>query len=246
MRVPEWVGRDRVAVLAALLGPFAVSVVLVPFRDSFANTSVALVLVLVVVAVAANGYRVAGVLAALSAGVWFDFFFTRPYQRFTISDQADVETLVLLLLVGVGVTELAVWGRRQEARANREAGYLAGIRDAAEVGATGGSSTALIEQVSGQLTRILGLRGCHFQYGAAGLGEPPRLQHDGQVVWKRAVWDVERRGLPVESEIELLVESGGRLRGRFLMSAAHETRVSLAQRLVAVTLADQVGAAMSE
>ena len=33
------------------------------------------------VAVAANGYRLAGVLAALSAAVWFDFFLTQPYQR---------------------------------------------------------------------------------------------------------------------------------------------------------------------
>jgi len=236
--------RDRVALLLAVLAPLAVSAALVPFRDRFANTQVALVLVVVVVAVAANGYRVAGIFAALSAGVWFDFFFTQPYQRFTIDDRADIETLVLLLAVGIAVTELAVWGRRQQALASREAGYIAGIQAASEVGATGGSANALIKEVSDQLIRTLGLRGCRFQRGVSGVGNPPRLRRDGQVVWNGAVLDVERRGLPVDSEIELLVESGGRLHGRYMLSAAPDTRAPLAQRRVAITLADQVGAAL--
>jgi hypothetical protein len=84
-----------------------------------------------------------------------------------------------------------------------------------------------------------------FQPGVAGIGNSPRLQRDGQVVWNRSVWDVERHGLPIESEIELIVESGGHLRGRFMLTAAQGTRVPLAQRLVAVTLADRVGAALA-
>jgi K+-sensing histidine kinase KdpD len=242
--VRQWLSRERIALLFAVLAPLAVSAALVPFRDSLANTHVALVLVVVIVGVAANGYRVAGILAALSAGVWFDFFFTQPYQRFTIDDRADIETLVLLLAVGVAVTELAVWGRRQQALASREAGYLAGIQAAAEVGATGGSANALTREVSDQLVRTLGLRGCRFQPGVSGVGNPPRLRRDGQVVWNGAVWDVERSGLPVDRDIELLVETGGRLHGRYMLSEAPDARPPLAQRRVAVTLADQVGAAL--
>jgi hypothetical protein len=104
VRVLTLLRRDRVAVLVALLGPFVVSVALVPLRDSFANTNAALILVLVIVAVATTGKRVAGVLAAVSAGVWFDFFLTRPYERLTIANQADLETTALLIAVGVGVT----------------------------------------------------------------------------------------------------------------------------------------------
>ena len=129
--------RDRLALVLAVLAPFAVSVVLVPVRDDFDNTQIALVLVVVVVAVAAYGNRVAGYVAALSAGLWFDFFFTRPYERFTITRRSDIETFVLLLVVGLTVTELAVWGRRQQALVSRQAGYLAGIHAAAESGATG-------------------------------------------------------------------------------------------------------------
>jgi K+-sensing histidine kinase KdpD len=236
--------RDRNAVLGALIGPFAITLVLVPFRDSFANTNAALILVLAIVAVAATGNRVAGVLGAMSAAVWFDVFLTRPYERLTIADRADLETTALLLAVGVGVTELAAWGHRQHALADRDAGYLAGIRAAAEAVAAGRSSGDLIDEVSRQLTRVLGLRACRFQYGVAGLGHPARLRDDGQVEWQGAMWDVERKGLPVDTEIELLVENGGRLQGRFVLGSAPDSHPSTAQRLVAVTLAAQVGSAL--
>lgn len=231
-------------VLVALVAPLLVSVALVPFRDSFANTNAALVMVLLIVAVAAVGSRVAGIVAAASAAVWFDFFLTRPYQQLTITDQADVETTVLLLAVGVGVTELAAWGRRKDALAQREAGYLAGIEAAAEAVAAGGSSGELIDEVSRQLVRVLGLRSCRFEEGVAGLGRPPRLRGDGQVEWQRRVWDVEREGLPTDGEIELLVESKGQIQGRFMLDASSDAHPSMAQRLVAVTLASQVGASL--
>lgn len=244
MTMRDLLGRERVVVLIALVGPFIVSVALVPFRDSFANTNAALVLVLVIVAVAAGGTRLAGVLAAVSAAVCFDFFLTRPYERLTITARVDLETTVLLLAVGVGVTELAVWGRRQHALANRDAGYLAGIRAAAEPVASGRSSGELIKEVSGQLTRVLDLRACHFQYGVAGLGHPARLRDDGRVERQGAEWDVERKGLPFDIDTELLVESGGRLQGRFRLTAAPDAHRSIAARLVAVTLAAQVGASL--
>jgi hypothetical protein len=218
--------------------------VLVPFRESFANTDAALVFVVIVVAIAAIGYRLAGVAAAVSTAATFDFFLTRPYEQFTISSATDVETAALLLVVGFAVTELAVWGRRQQAMASRDAGYLAGIQAASEVMATGGSGDLLIQEVSSQLTRALGLGGCRFQRGLAGVGQPPRLRRDGEVVWDRKVWDVDHDGLPTDAEIELLVENGGRLHGRFLLTATPQSRHSLADRRTAVTLADQVGAAL--
>jgi K+-sensing histidine kinase KdpD len=236
--------RDRVTVLVALTGPFVVCLVLVPFRHTFANTNAALILVLVIVAVAATGNRVAGVLAAMSAAAWFDFFLTRPYERPTITDRTDLETTALLLAVGVGTTALAAWGHRQQALAIRDAGYLAGIQAAAEAVATGGPSGDLIDEVSRQLIRVLRLRACRFQYGVAGLGHPARLCDDGQVERQGAAWDVERKGLPVDVDIELLVESGGLLQGRFLLSAAPDTYPKTAARLVAVTLAAQVGASL--
>ena len=237
--------RDRLAVLAALVVPVVVAAILVPFRSSFPNTDAALVMILVVVAVAANGYRLAGVLAAVSVAVWFDFFLTRPYETFSITRRTDIETTVLLLVIGVAVTEIAVWGRRQHLTASRRAGYLEGISSAAQAVAAGGSASALIDQVTGQLTQLLSLRSCSFQRGVAGLGRPARLRHDGSVTIGQRAWNVDSEGFPASSDTELLVESGGMFQGRFLMTPAPEARPTLEQRLLAVALADQVGAALA-
>jgi K+-sensing histidine kinase KdpD len=240
-----YVNRDRLAVLAALAAPLALAGILVPFRTGFPNTDAALALILVVVAVAANGDRLAGVLAAVSAAVWFDFFLTRPYERFSITSRTDIETTVLLLVIGVAVTELAVWGRRQHAAASRRAGYLDGINSAAHAVAAGGSPSVLIEQVTGQLTRLLTLRSCRFQYGVAGIGQPARLQHDGSVTAEHRAWAVDAEGFPADMDTELLVESGGLFQGRFLMTPERGARPTLEQRVLAVALADQVGAALA-
>jgi len=237
--------RDRLAVLAALAAPLALAVILVPFRTSFPNTDAALALILVVVAVAANGNRLAGVLAAVSAAVWYDFFLTRPYERFTITGRTDIETTVLLLVIGVAVTELAVWGRRQHATASRRAGYLDGIASAAQAVAVGSSPSVLVEQVTDQLIQLLTLQSCRFQYGVAGLGRPARLQHDGSVTVGHRDWAVDTEGFPGGTELELLVESGGLFRGRFLMTPDREARPTLEQRLLAIAFADQVGAALA-
>jgi len=237
--------RDHLAVAAGLVAPLALTALLVPFRSSFANTDAALALILLVVLVAAAGNRLAGYVAAVSAAAWFDFFLTRPYEQFSITRAADIETTVLVLVIGVAVTEIAVWGRRQHAAASRRAGYLEGINDAARAVAAGDSPSALIEQVAASLTQLLSLRSCKFQYGMAGLGRPARLEHDGSVVADGRPFDVQAGGLPAERGTELLVESGGRLQGRFLMDPDPAARPTREQLLVAVALADQVGAALT-
>ncbi len=243
--MPGYLTRDRLAVLAALAAPLALAAVLVPFRASFPNTDAALALLLVVVAVAANGYRLAGVLAAVSTAVWFDFFLTQPYERFSITHRTDIETTVLLLVIGIAVTEIAVWGRRQHLTASRRAGYLDGINSAAQAVAAGGSASALTGQVTSQLTQLLSLRSCEFQYGVAGLGRPARLRRDGSVTIGQRAWDVDAEGFPRATDTELLVESGGIFQGRFLMTPAPDARPTLEQRLLAVAFADQVGAALA-
>ncbi|HEY1324776.1 MAG TPA: DUF4118 domain-containing protein [Streptosporangiaceae bacterium] len=240
------ISRDHIAVAAALTGPLAAAAALVPVRTSFANTDAALVLVAVVVAVAATGARAAGNLAAAGSAIWFDFFLTQPYEQFTITRRSDIETTLLLLIIGVAVTELAVWGRRQAAAASRRAGYVSGLHAAAEAAAAAQRSPDnVIRQVSDQLTRLLHLQSCQFQRGYSGVGGPARLNHDGQVTVDHHAWPVDRKGLPPGKALELLVESGGVLQGRFLMTptaTAHPTREN---RLVAALLADQVGAAFA-
>jgi hypothetical protein len=244
VRTPQWLTRSHIAMIVGFTAPLALTAVLVPFRGSFANTDAALALILVVVAVAAAGYRAAGVLAAISAAAWYDFFLTKPYETFTINRAADIETTVLLLVIGIAVTEISVWGHRQQVVAGRRSGYLEGINDAARAVAAGDSPSVLANQVAARLVELLGLRSSQFEYGRAGLGRPGRINHDGSVTVGGNPWDVDRFGLPHTAGTELLVESGGRLHGRFLMHPDPAVRPSREQILVAVALADQVGAAM--
>jgi K+-sensing histidine kinase KdpD len=225
--------------------PLAACAVLALFRDSVANTNAALGLVLLVVAAACTGIRSAGIVAALSSAAWFDFLLTEHYNTFTITDRADIETAVLLLLVGAAVTEVALWGRRQQARASREQGYLAGVLNtAATVGAGLASTSSLTTHVAEQIVEVLHIDACRFDSGTgSGLAT---LDNDGTVTRNGYLVDVDRHGLPTDSEIALIVQSGGVVHGRFLLIAASRVvRPSLEQRRVAVALANQVGAAVA-
>ncbi|MFC5262315.1 DUF4118 domain-containing protein [Kribbella qitaiheensis] len=232
--------------MAAAIVPCAVCAAIAPFRGRIENTNAALVLVLLVVAAAATGPRWAAIVAALSSTLWFDFFLTRPYQQFTITDQADIETAVLLTLVGLAVTEVALWGRRQQARASQQAGYLQGVLSTAGLVAAGSSRTeTLIEHVADQLVEVLGIDDCQFDSNTRE-GAPAAIVRDGTVVQRGHDLDVERFGLPTDCEIELRTQHDGITRGRFLLVASTRVaRPSAAQRQVAVALADQVGAALA-
>ena len=242
MTTPE---REWLVMAAAVVVPFAACGIATSFRDDVAITNMALGLVLIVVAVAATGQRVAGVVAALSSALWFDFFLTEPYNRFTIEDRDDVETTVLLALVSLAVTEIALWGRRQQAQSSRREGYLAGVVSAAGVVASGGSSSlVLIEHVAAQIANVLDIDDCRFDTGTG--SARPRLNRDGSVSRRGHDIRVERDGLPTDDVIELLVENDGIARGCFLLTAATQvSRPNLEQRQVAVALADQVGAALA-
>src|SRR6478609_3991347 len=167
MRVDPMLQAHRVAVVAASAAvPLIACGILALVRDSVANTNAALVLVLLVVAAASTGVRLAGIVAALASAVGFDYFLTEPYNTLNIADRADLETAVLLLLVGAAVTEIALWGRREQARASREQGYLDGVLGTAATVAAGRSSiTDLIDQVCLQIVEVLEIDSCRFDTG---------------------------------------------------------------------------------
>jgi hypothetical protein len=234
------------ALTAAVLGPVAVSALLSPLRTLVTSNNAALVLVLVVVAVAGTGYRVAGLVAAVVSAASFDFFLTQPYLQFAIAERDDIEAAVLLALIGLAVTEIALWGRRQQARASARAGYLRGVVSAARLAASGITSPAdVVELVGRQIGDVLDLDECRFDPGPRGNAGRPRLQPDGGITWRGRTVDVDRDGLPTLDAIELPVTSAGIDHGRFmLVSTSAVRRPDLERRLVAVTLADQAAAAL--
>jgi K+-sensing histidine kinase KdpD len=241
-----WETRHRGLILAAaVLTPLLASALMSTLRNNLENTNAALVLVLLVVAAASTGIRLAGVLAALSSAVWFDFFLTAPYLAFAIIDRTDIETTVLLVLVGLAVSDIAYWGRTQQAEASRNEGFLAGLIEAAGVVAAGDSPTeTLVNHVERQIVEILNLDRCAFR-STVSIGLPV-LQPNGTVALHGKTLDIDRFGLPTDTQIQLLAQSAGTIRGEFLLTAATRiARPSLEARRVAVTLADQVAAAIA-
>ncbi len=238
----RYLTRDQAAFAAAVAAPLAAAAILLPWRSSWSNTNVALLLVVIVVAVSAIGNRVAGALAAVGAAVWFDFFFTVPYERFTISRSADLTTFILLLVVGVAVSQLAARARHLKLVTVADQNYLAQIHESAALAQSARSPDAVVEHVREQLIGVLGLSDCRFEYGVL-LGHPPRLEQDGTVMTRNGRWPVDESGLPAE-DVELRTFGNGQYYGRFMMTPRADAKPSLQARLVAITLADTAGRAL--
>jgi K+-sensing histidine kinase KdpD len=226
----------------AVLLPLLVCSVLATVRDLVPAASAALVLVLCVVGVAATGDRFAGVIAALSSGAWFDFFLTEPYLRLTIDDSDDVQVAVLLVLIGVSVTELALWGRRQQDQASLRSGYLDGVLSAAATVAEADTGPDRVAAVVGDhIAGVLGADRCAYVVGPVHDPRVAVLDRDGVLTQHGQHRDAARAGLPVNDYVALEVRRSGRVIGHFLVtSSTRVARPSREQCLVAVLLADQV------
>jgi K+-sensing histidine kinase KdpD len=239
----ERVTVDRLALAAAVLAPPAVALALLPARDHIAHTNVALILVVVVVAVAVTGRRVAAALAAVSAAFWFDYFFTVPYFSPRIANGEDVLTAGLLLVVGLAVGQLSSWALRQRDEARRGREDIGRIHYAAELAAQGESVDHLILAVSLELRDLLFLRDCQFSAGVVD-EHLPTLDHDARVRWGDLGWGTATLGLPSKG-LTLAAHGQGRVVGTFTLTPTPGMVVSEDRLLVAVALADQVGAALA-
>ena len=203
--------------------PFLVAAGLAALGDRITTATSVLVLVLVVVGVGAAGDRVASVLAAVSSGLWFDFFLTEPTGQFAINDPDDVEVVVLLVAVGVAVTEIALWGLRQQARAARRAGFLDGVLESADLAAGGDVAPDQAHaRVADRIAEVLEVDRCRFEQGPV----PPTaaaaaLHRDGSVHRDGVAVDVAREGMPTDVETYLAAPAGD---GHFRITAS--TRVA--------------------
>lgn len=225
--------------VVALLGPVAVAGVLVPIRGEIRSANVSLVLVLVVLVAAILGGRVGGGVAAIVSAISFDFFLTRPYYSFTISSRDDLETTILLLIVGVAVGEIVVRSRRHRRVAAESRVEVGRMRRLAELAAGGEPVGQLVATVREELTSTLRLRDCRFERPPFS-SVLPVLGH-GRVRVPAADDD----HAPDPGLVELPVWGEGRPVGRFVLELEQGTTgvlLSPEARRTAVALADQLGA----
>lgn len=229
--------------LCGVAGPVVLAACLVPARSSFDGSAAALVFVALIVAVAILGSRVSGFLASAFSGLWFDFFLTRPYERFAISHRNDLETTISLFVVGIIVTELAARGRHHREIAVQEADHLAVVHELSEMVSMGVPAARVVERATEELIELLHLKRCSFESGAPGANRTT-VMSDGEVVHGGFFWGVSTMGLP-GSEIDLPVHYGGKVLGRFVMVPTPGWPVALSRMIVAVSIAGQTGAALA-
>ena len=222
--------------------PIVVAAALVAVRDVVLNANVALVLVLVIVVAAIGGGRQAGAVAAVSAALAFDFFHTTPYLTLQINSDDDVETTVLLLVVGLVVGHLASVRQRRATPRESTAEEIQRIHRVAAMTDGGRHTTAdMIMVAQHELSALLGLRSCQFEAFPFEQPPLPRMDRSGVV----AVMEYHPDGFALPADgAELPVLGRGNVLGRFVLVPQPNTVVTLEQRVVAVAIADQVGAAL--
>jgi len=230
------------AVVVAVAGPVAAALVMLPLRAQLRTSNVALILVLTVLVAAIMGGRLGGAVAAISAAVSLDFLFTRPYYSFSISSGGDVQTVALLLVVGLVVGEIVARSRRSHAVARRSSREAERLRHLAELAAGGESTGRLVALVQSELTSLLDLKSCRFERPPF-RSTLPQLRHRGVRV---DAGQPDAGGL--NSQLELPVRGGGQLLGRFVLTMPADgtgIRLPPENRALAVALADQLGAAIA-
>jgi hypothetical protein len=101
----------------------------------------------------------------------------------------------------------------------------------------------VILAVAYELRHLLRLKACRFHPGLS-TSAPARIERDGEVVLHDVRWDVDDMGLPGK-EVEILVQWGDFVFGRYLVVPTPGEPISRERRLVAVALSDQVAAVMA-
>ena len=235
---------SRFPLWLAVVGPLIAAALMVPLRSHVPNTDLALAMVVVVALVVLPGWRLAALLAGISAGVWFDFFLTRPYERLSIERSSDIQTTVLLVVAGVLIGEIAA--RRRQARHDSTTahGEVVDLYVIAEMLANGSTADRVVTLVAEQLKELLFLVDCHFD-PAVGAISLPVLDRDGELHYGWLNWSAEKDGLPNRPVI-LPVQSRGRWLGGFILRGpALGVPLTQDRRLAAVALADLAGAALN-
>lgn len=239
--------RDGLVAALGSIVVLAVALLLTPVRDALGLANIALILTLVVVGAATIGGRIAGVVTAVIGALGFNAIHTRPYGTLRIDRPEDLLTCILMIVVGVAVGQVA---HLASDRGRRTASDRTGMRHVHELRdlVAGHVSTDELIARSGQcLSDQLRLRSWTFRWGDSVPGgsdvPPPDLLSDGSIPGplRHGIGGFE---LP-HGGVSLPVRSGdGRILGRFVLVPTPGHGVALADREIAVLVADVIGPAL--
>jgi K+-sensing histidine kinase KdpD len=157
-RVRRRTGLDGAGVgwaVGGFVASLLIGLVVEPFRGTIGLENVIICYLLVVVAAAGIGGRAAGIVAAVSAALAYDFFLTTPYHTLVIDSPAQVISVALLVATGVVVSIGGRVRRRSAAAAETHADAIRLLHRVTETAAAGGH----VDRVAAEgLQRLLGAR----------------------------------------------------------------------------------------
>ncbi|MEO8692934.1 MAG: DUF4118 domain-containing protein [Acidimicrobiales bacterium] len=233
-RQPLGSTRTKVAYVAAIVLPFAVGALMIPWRDDL-DQSTALVLVLPVLIVALAGGLGPALLAAVMATAAFDLLLTRPYFGFSIHDNNDVVAAVTLFVVGAVIGALSTRLARIDTKAGARRRTISQFTDFVHAVADGGTTDeAIIRSAAAAITDILGLVRYEWRVGAA-TTTAPRILPDGLLMAYERDLSEDRAQLPKGTELR--VRAGDTDLGHFLLTPAADHDVSIEERHAAAVVA---------
>jgi hypothetical protein len=239
------VGDDRVLVGAALggLGSLVAAMALVGVRGQVDNQNVALLLVICIFVGAAVGGRAAGGASAIVAALAFDFFHTRPYNSLKITASSDIETTILLLLVGLAAGELG--SRAHQVLSQRRASIreLQRLNRVASLAASGDTGEDLALEITAELIDAMQLRACWFERPPF-LGDFSPMHSSGPgagtvLFWAGGAFELPREG------VQIPVIAASHIVGRFVLIPSAGVGVSHERRAIATALAGQLGVVLA-
>jgi hypothetical protein len=238
-------GQTLVAWFSALVLPIGVAAAFVPLRDHVAAADIALLLAVVILVAATIGGRLTGAVAAVEASFAFDLFFTKPYYSLRINRAEDIETAVLMLIVGVAIGEIVTRSKRDRFAAHVTRSNLARVSRITELAAGGERPGRLIRVARRELMELLDLNDAEFERPPF-LDSLPRLSHSGL-----SIPPVVRVGARVDpkrtAQIELPIWAEGLEVGRFVLTLTDDSmglEFAPEARASALALADQLGVAL--
>ncbi len=217
------------------------AMLLQPARDWLGNANVALVLVVVIVAAGAIGGRLAGATTAATAAIAFNAIHTRPYGSLAIDRREDIVSTVLLVAVGLAVGEITQHRLRSQRDARHRRYTVQRVHHVAELVATGAPLDDLVTAIDTELCAELDLASTRFTL-ATTEGAGVALHHNAQLL--DASGDPTDH-LPPEGA-DLAVHHHGRVVGHLRLTPRRRTHVTHEQRVLAITLADLLGATIPD
>jgi K+-sensing histidine kinase KdpD len=225
--------RLTVAYALAIILPVSTAAVLILVRENHARTT-AVILVIPVVIVAVLGATGPAVVAALSAGLAYDVFLTRPYYHVVIDDTDDITTTIVLGIVALAVGLLSSRLIRITARDVARGGQLHHLLEFVQTTRSVDTETELTEAACRHISGVLHLRSCRWRADYHG-GTSPTLLATGGITGRATAMNPDRAELPATLELPAVV--GTTELGRFILESPADQVSSREERLTAAAIA---------